>query len=120
MKKPSYLSLKLSVLALVLLFLAVWVLFDLGCPIRHVTGVICPGCGMGRAWLSALRLDMAGALRFHPMFWVVPVVALFGMYDFQLIPVRWLNILVLAALGLGVTVCYLLRLTAFLHGNLAV
>ena len=29
-----------------------------GCPIRLVTGVSCAGCGMTRAWLSVLRLDL--------------------------------------------------------------
>ena len=37
----------------------------------------CAGCGMSRAWLSLLRLDFAGAFRFHPLFWLpVPAAAL--------------------------------------------
>ena len=44
------------------------------CPIRFLTGISCAGCGMSRAWLSLLRLDFAGALRFHPLFWLpIPV-----------------------------------------------
>lgn len=48
----------------------------IGCPIKFVTGVSCPGCGMTRAWLSALggRLDLA--LAYHPLFWVLPLVFL--------------------------------------------
>ena len=47
------------------------------CPIRFLTGVSCAGCGMSRAWLSLLRLDLAGAVYYHPLFWLpVPAAAL--------------------------------------------
>lgn len=47
------------------------------CPIRFLTGVSCAGCGMSRAWLSLLRLDLAGALYYHPLFWLpIPAAAL--------------------------------------------
>lgn len=55
---------------------AAWVLavYRLGilCPIRYLTGVPCPFCGMTRAWLSALGGDWAAALRFHPLFLLGP------------------------------------------------
>lgn len=52
------------------------VLENLGitCPIKFFTGISCAGCGMSRAWLSVLRLDMAGAFRYHPLFFLPPVV----------------------------------------------
>lgn len=46
---------------------------DVGCVFKLVTGLSCPGCGMTRAWLSALRLDLPAALAYHPLFWVAPV-----------------------------------------------
>lgn len=47
------------------------------CPIRFLTGISCAGCGMSRAWLSLLRLDLAGALYYHPLFWLpIPAAAL--------------------------------------------
>lgn len=48
-------------------------LLDIGCVFRLMTGIPCPGCGMTRAWLAALRLDFAAAFAYHPLFWVVPV-----------------------------------------------
>jgi len=57
-----------------------WVLGLLGitCPIKFLTGISCPGCGMTRAWLSLLRLDLAGAVAYHPLFWLpVPALALY-------------------------------------------
>lgn len=48
-------------------------LLDIGCVFRLMTGIPCPGCGMTRAWLAALRLDFSAALAYHPLFWVVPI-----------------------------------------------
>lgn len=43
------------------------------CPIRWFTGLSCPGCGMTRATLAALRLDLGAAVHYHPLFWFPPV-----------------------------------------------
>lgn len=48
-------------------------LLDIGCVFRLMTGIPCPGCGMTRAWLAALRLDFSAAIAYHPLFWVVPI-----------------------------------------------
>lgn len=45
---------------------------SLGCPIKFWTGVSCPGCGMTRAWVSALTLHFDLAFAYHPLFWTVP------------------------------------------------
>lgn len=46
------------------------------CLLRLTTGIPCPGCGMTRALLSALRGDFAAALAFHPLWWTLPLLAL--------------------------------------------
>lgn len=38
------------------------------CPVSLITGFPCPACGMTRANLLALRLDLAGAFAMHPLF----------------------------------------------------
>lgn len=45
-------------------------LFFLGvtCPIKALTGISCPGCGMTRAWISLLRLNPRRAFYYHPLF----------------------------------------------------
>lgn len=61
------------------LFVAVAILLQalsIGCPIKFITGMSCPGCGLTRAWESALLLNFDDAVRFHPLFWVVPIVFL--------------------------------------------
>lgn len=59
---------------LVLLVLLMAGLYCLiGCPIHYFTGIPCPGCGMTRAILSLLRLDLGGALYYHPLVFLLPV-----------------------------------------------
>ena len=46
----------------------------IGCPIKYATGISCIGCGMTRAWLSLLHLDIRGAFYYHPAFFLPPLV----------------------------------------------
>ena len=61
--------------AIIAIFLFYLVLFALGitCPIKFLTGISCPGCGMTRSWLSLLGLDFSSAIYYHPLFWTVPI-----------------------------------------------
>ena len=55
-------------------------LFGWNCPIKYLTGVPCPGCGLSRALAALLRLDFRTALRFHPMVFVLPPVVLYALF----------------------------------------
>lgn len=37
------------------------------CPFHFLTGMICPGCGMGRAIIAAMRGQFAASWAFHPL-----------------------------------------------------
>lgn len=50
-------------------------IFGITCPIKFVTGVSCPGCGMTRAYLSLLKLDFRSAYYYHPLF-ILPALGL--------------------------------------------
>ncbi len=67
------------VLILAAVLLAQMVL-GIGCPIHFITGINCPGCGMSRALFRVLQLDFAGAFLFHPLWWLLPVWALFWFF----------------------------------------
>lgn len=55
-----------------LCLLAVLVFWSgMGCPIRALTGIPCPSCGMTRATFDLLRLDFADAFSNHPFVFVV-------------------------------------------------
>jgi hypothetical protein len=50
------------------------------CPFANVTGHPCPGCGMTRAGLLLLQLDIGTALRQHPLSFVcVPMLAVLSL-----------------------------------------
>lgn len=65
----------LAVLAVVALYF-VFSILGIGCPIKWATGISCAGCGMTRAYLSLLHLDIKHAFLYHPLFWSVPLVLL--------------------------------------------
>lgn len=64
-------------LCLLLLSLAVALpaVSGIGCPIKFLTGVSCPGCGMTRALWSLATLRLSAALRYHPLCLIMPPMA---------------------------------------------
>lgn len=68
-------------LTLLLAAVGILLLLDVGCLFRHITGIPCPGCGMTRAHLAALRLDFRAAFWYHPL-WFLPLPLLAGQFLF--------------------------------------
>ena len=64
----------MACLAVILLYLLMSVV-GIGCPVKYITGISCPGCGMTRACLSAMRLDLESAFAYHPLWVALPPVA---------------------------------------------
>lgn len=66
-KKKDYfiITIMLIVYALVMQITGV------GCPIKFLTGISCPGCGITRACFSAVQFDFNTAMKYHPLFWLI-------------------------------------------------
>ena len=80
--KISDLRKKLIFTGVYIAIVAVWFLSDwAGCIFQVAFGIPCPGCGMTRAILAAVRLDFCAAFSFHPMFWSIPVLYLYFLAD---------------------------------------
>lgn len=92
----------------IIAFYAVMHLVGITCPIRFLSGISCAGCGMTRAWLSLLRLDLSSAFAFHPLFWL-PVPAALLLLLRQRVPKRVFQISMGIIVALFLLV-YLLRL----------
>ena len=73
----------LPLAAVLLLYAAGMYFFKISCPIKWLTGISCPGCGMTRAAVALLRLDFAAAFYFHPLVFFLPplAIALFILHE---------------------------------------
>lgn len=94
--------------------LGMWLL-QIPCPWKALLGIPCPGCGMTRAWLSVLRLDLAGAFRLHPMFWSVPVMALWWLLEGNLSRNRIWQKVIPAAIGTGFVLQWIYQLILYFY-----
>ena len=72
-KYKSEICAVIGILLLYLFFFAV----GITCPIKFLTGVSCPGCGMSRACMHAAKLDLSSAFAYHPMWITIPFVVTF-------------------------------------------
>lgn len=100
--------------------LSLWAAMRWPCVIRSITGLPCPGCGLSRAWLAMLRLDLLSAFRYHPMFWSIPIFMLYFLFDGQLFRRKRWNIGIAAILIGGIVLCYAVRITGFHSGHTAI
>lgn len=65
------------ILSFIVLILILYVT-GIGCPIRFLFGVCCPGCGLTRAYVSLLHMDLKSAFIYHPLFILPPII--FAIY----------------------------------------
>ena len=75
---------KLIVCLALLLYVIISMRLGIGCILRRLTGIPCPGCGMTRALLCAAQLRFADAFRYHMMVWSVPILVLALLKDGKL------------------------------------
>lgn len=69
MTKPTKLKLLLHLLGLPML---IFLVLMWKCPAYYFFAIPCPTCGMTRALYSAITLDFAAALSYHPLFFLAP------------------------------------------------
>lgn len=91
---------KQNILLFVLIIIyLLYVLLDFGCPFRKLLGIFCPGCGMSRAYLSLLQLDIAKAFYYHPLF---------------LMPIIWLILLIMDYQGKDISKAFIITVIIFI------
>lgn len=110
MRKIKELKNKLLLTALYMGILLIFWAFDMPCIFKHFLGVECIGCGMSRAVWSVLRLDFKSAFSYHPMFWSVPVLYLYLLYDGNLIGKKCLDKAVLILIALGFVLNWIIKI----------
>lgn len=78
------------------------------CILKKVTGIPCPGCGMTRAYLSLLKLNIRDAFFYNPIFWTLPVIIILMIKK----PTKFINIIKYFILGL-IILTYVIRMILF-------
>lgn len=110
MRKISNLKNKLLFTAVFALFVCLMLFSGVHCIIKELTGITCPGCGMTRAYISLLRFDFAGAFRYHKMFWSVPVLYVYFLFDGRVTKSKTVDTAVLILIGLGFLANWIINL----------
>ena len=54
---------------------------NIRCPFKFFLGIPCLGCGMTRACMSLLTLDISQAVAYHPLILALPFMLLFVLLD---------------------------------------
>lgn len=106
-RKITHKGIKFGATAAYLLFVAGLSYFRVPCVFQTLWGIPCFGCGMTRAYKSLLHLDFAAAFSYHPMFWAVPILYLYVLYDGKLFSNKKWNVGVLIAIGIGFLLSYI-------------
>ncbi len=112
LKTDRITNLQIKLLGLLLVVLGAFLLdyFNIGCVWRFSFGIECPGCGMTRALLSLLKGDIMAAFSFHPMFWSLPVIFLYILFDGRIFKNNILNFTPLIAIGAGFAINFIVKL----------
>lgn len=51
-------------------------IFNTKCIFKSIIGIPCPGCGLTRAWISFIEGDIPKAFYWHPLFLMIPILAI--------------------------------------------
>lgn len=57
--------------------------FGITCVFLEFFGLPCPGCGMTRAFLSVLRLDIVQAIKHNILIFFMPYIFMYIFFDFK-------------------------------------
>ncbi len=107
MKRIKNLPYKLLITGVVFFCILLMFIFQIPCPVLKFTGYHCPGCGMSRALISALKFNFSAAFEYHKMFWTIPFLYLAFLFDGKIFKNRWLNVVFYVIIAVGFLVNWL-------------
>lgn len=78
MKKKITITIILLISLITYLLLGNYFHIYIHCPIKAITGLYCPGCGITRMLLSIIQLDFYQAFRYNPLLFItLPIFIIF-------------------------------------------
>ena len=93
-----------------LLCIGVLYLFRVNCFFDTIFNIPCIGCGMTRALTAALKFDFAAAFGYHKMFWSLPLLYLYFLFDGKLLKNKILNKALFIFIAAGFIVSWIIKL----------
>lgn len=81
MKKKLIITLILFLLLIGYLILGNYFHFYIDCPIKKITGLYCPGCGITRMLSSILSFNFYQAFRYNPLLFISLPIILFLLIE---------------------------------------
>lgn len=80
----EYLKNKINIFAVIVVYvLFIW-LTGIGCPFQFLFGIPCMGCGMTRACIALINMDVKTALYYHPLVFFGPVILILICFEDKL------------------------------------
>lgn len=109
--KEHRITVKLLLTAAYLGLLSVFYYFRIQCFFLTLFHIPCPGCGMSRALLSALRFDFRSAFNYHLMFWSVPLLYAYFLLDGRIFGSRRIDRAIIILILTGFVINWIISLT---------
>lgn len=100
-------------LLLTTIYLSILILFwhlEIPCLFKHFLNIECIGCGMSRAIFCALKFDFKSAFTYHPMFWTMPLLYIYFLFDGKVIGKKIPDRLVLIFISIGFLLNWMLKI----------
>ena len=96
------------VFMIITVFYIVCITYGFKCPIKYITGVSCPTCGMSRAMWALLRLDIAGYVEYNVMAFFMFSAVLIYIHKNVLKKKRWISWYMIIVLSVN-TIVYIME-----------
>lgn len=100
---------KLIIFASIILGTAFLYFSGIGCVWKYLFNLSCPGCGMTRAYIALLKLDITVAFRHHFMFPTVPIIFIYILFDKELLSKNF-HKTVAVLIGIGFLINWLFKI----------
>ena len=100
---------KLLIIPFFIIMYILLYLFDTTCLIKKLTTIPCPGCGLSRAFFSFFSFNFKDAFSYHPLFWLIPILFLFYLYDGRMFKNKILNYIFLITILTSFIICWIIR-----------
>ncbi len=82
--------------------------FIIGCPLKQITGLDCPFCGMTRAYLAFFSGDFKLALQYHELFYL-GIPCMLGLTHLRILKKRRGVFIAVTIFCIGCTIAFITR-----------